>query len=356
MPMRCWGGFSMWQNLSLTLIVGLFGLWAGKKLHLPVPNMLGPMFAVAAFNVFTGYATIPPSIKFFTQIINGTFIGAGIYLADVYVLRKMIPASIVNILGMLLFGILVGCLLYAMTPYDLVTMLFSAAPGGMVDTPLISHDFGAEVGVVAVMQLVRVVTAMSIIPFVLRAILKRQNHQRRLKEERVSRVEMKPAGFDWKNFALSLLVGSICGLIGILLDVPAGALIFAMIGTAVFNIFTNRGFMPAKVRSIAQLLAGSLIGSAITMQSLIQMKSLLIPALILAAACIIFDLLLSYIFVKFLRVDLATALFANAAGGGADTAIMALEYNANGAAVALMHTFRMCAIILFYPIIVHLLT
>lgn len=342
----------MLWSFTKTLIVALIGVVIARKIKLPVANMLGAMFAVAIYNIITNDVHISSDVRLFTQIINGAFIGSTIQLADILLLRKMVPAVVVNVTGMLSFGLLMGLGLTYITDYELVTTAFACAPGGLVDMPLISHDYGADIGAVALLQLVRVLIAMAVLPFILRKVL----HHLNIQENKNGEIRTLQQKFNGKNFAYTIGLGIIGGMIGYWLGIPAGALIVAMIICAGFNMATGRGYVPRAVKTAAQLLAGVLIGGSVTMDSLIQMKTLLGPIILLLVAVILLDLGLSYIFVKVFHIDVQTAVFANAPGGMTDMALMATEYGANMALVMMFQTMRMCGTILLYPWLVLILT
>lgn len=351
MKVRITEAMDMLWGFAKTLSVALVGMVVARKLKIPVANMLGPMFAVAIYNVFTNDVHLSSNVRIFTQIINGAFIGAGIQMADVLILRKMTPAVIVNVVGMLSFGLLLGVSFTFISDYDLATTAFACAPGGLTDMPLISHDYGADVGAVALLQLSRVLVAMAILPFVLRKVLKYM----KIEENKKGEIRRVKPPFNGKNFALTMLIGAFGGGIGFLLGIPAGALMIAMVLCAIFNMATGRGYMPIGVKTFAQLMAGTLIGSSVTMESVIQMRTLLVPILVMAVAVILLDLGLSWIFIKVFHIDAQTALFANAPGGLTDMALMATEYGANMATVVMFQTMRMCGTILLYPWLVMIL-
>lgn len=59
------------------------------------------------------------------------------------------------------------------------------------------------------------------------------------------------------------------------MKVPAGALIGAILFTAIFNIMTGMGTFPTAMKTVVQAIAGGFIGQRITRGDLKEMKTIL---------------------------------------------------------------------------------
>ena len=57
--------------LILTLTIGILGGYLADKKKIPAAFMIGALFAVAIFNIFTDRAFLPTSFKFITQVATG---------------------------------------------------------------------------------------------------------------------------------------------------------------------------------------------------------------------------------------------------------------------------------------------
>lgn len=340
-----------WLRLLLTLAVASLGVAFARKLKMPVAPMVGSILAVGCLQIGTGQAYMPNTVQMLTQIINGAFIGSMIGYEDVLRLKNLIAPSVVNAAAMLAYGVLMSFAVIYFAHCSQITALFACAPGGLTDMTLIGHDLGADVGVVAVMQLSRVLFAMAVLPFVLKWVLHRFHVQEGQGQQAADDGKKREVHTN-RQLMITLLVGLIGGLIGHLSGVPAGRLIFAMIACTTFNVITRQGYMPRWVKLCAQTLAGTLIGSSLTLESVIQMRLLCIPIIALALGYLLLDFLLTFVLVKFLHVNLQTALFACAPGGMADMALMAADFGANMVSVVSIQMVRMCGTILLYPVLV----
>ncbi len=115
----------------------------------------------------------------------------------------------------------------------------------------------------------------------------------------------------------TLLIGALGGYAGIKLKIPAGAMIGSMISVAVYNVLSQKGYFPSNFKLIAQIVIGSVIGLNFTLESFIELKKLIIPAIILVVGLTFFSVTLGLILFKItgsnlfksVAIDLPTALW-----------------------------------------------
>lgn len=153
----------------------------------------------------------------------------------------------------------------------------------------------------------------------------------------------------------TLIIAGIGGYVGIKLKVPAGALIGAMIFVAIYNIKTSQGYIPKDFKLIAQIVVGAMLGLNFNMQSILALKKLILPSIVLVLGLTIFSLLLGILIHKITGLDLVTALFSSSPGGLTDMSLLAEAYGAQTHVVALMHLIRLTTVITIFPIIIKFL-
>lgn len=154
----------------------------------------------------------------------------------------------------------------------------------------------------------------------------------------------------------TLIIAIIGGLIGMKLKIPAGALIGSMIFVAIFNICCEKGELPANFRVVAQILVGGLIGLSFSRESLIGLKELIGPAILLTVGLLVFCILLGYLISKFTGMDLMTALFSSAPGGLSEMTLISEAYGADISKVILLQLTRMILVITVLPFIIGFLS
>lgn len=360
----------MLHLILLTLFVGGIGSFIGMKLKIPVGGMVGAMVAVLIFNVITGNAHMPPEVRKITQIAAGAMLGSRIKRKDVYDLREVLLPAIILIIGMIIINFSFGFLVSRISNLDLATALFAAAPGGLSDMALIADDLGADSPKVALLQLIRVVGVISIYPPIMKYIYSRMK-KKNTGEARENEVQVVSASFESvspsiekvgdkdeeikmqnrRNLGLTVGIAALGGIVGILLNIPAGAMVLSMIAAAAFNITSGRGYFPSNYRSVTQSATGALIGSRMTSADIFGIKDILLPAAVLTVGMLCLTFFIGYAIYKFSKFDLITALLASTPGGLTEITMMAEEVGADAPKVAVLHLFRLVTVISVFPIV-----
>lgn len=147
----------------------------------------------------------------------------------------------------------------------------------------------------------------------------------------------------------TLLIAGIGGYLGIKLKVPAGAFVGAMIAVAIFNMYTGKGQMPMQFKLVAQIVVGGMIGLNFKMDTLSELKSLLMPALIILIGLTFYCILLGFIIHKVTGLDLVTSLFSTSPGGITDMTLISEAYGAETPKVAILHLVRLVTVITVLP-------
>ena len=343
-------------QLIITFIVAIIGALIAKKLRIPAGFMIGSMIAVAVFNVISGKAFFPHYLKTMTQIISGLFIGCKISRAELGLLKRSVKPAIINMIFVISACIGMGCVMCTMTDCSLPTCLFATAPGSMVDMSIIGMEMGADTTVVSVMQIVRLVSILSLFPTFFGCLIRRvgaksKNAKCIEKDAHCSEAVSK----TWCNMGITIFVAIVSGMIGYFSGFPAGALIFSMIGVSVQNIVFDNAYMHINLKRFAQICAGALIGESINAEAIMNLKNSIIPAVILVVGIVIIVIILSFILYKTTDLDFATCLFSCAPGGASDLALIAEEYGANTPKVSIIQSVRVIMVVIIYPVVIHLL-
>ncbi len=154
----------------------------------------------------------------------------------------------------------------------------------------------------------------------------------------------------------TLIIAIIGGFIGIKLKIPAGALVGAMIAVAIYNINTGKGDIPPYFKIMAQIVVGGMIGLNFNMETVHELKDLIVPALILVFGLTVFSLSLGFIISKLTGLDMITALFSSSPGGLTDMTLISEAYGAEVPKVALLHLMRLVTVITVLPMVIKLFT
>ena len=160
-------GGSVLEKIVYTLAVAFIGGYVGIKLKIPAGAFIGAMFSVAIFNICLGKAEIPSNLKLVAQVVMGGIVGLNFTAATMSGLKNLIAPALILMVGLMVYSVFLGFVISKLTGLDLMTALFSSAPGGLTDMTIISDAYGAETPKVALLHLVRLITVISVLPFIL---------------------------------------------------------------------------------------------------------------------------------------------------------------------------------------------
>lgn len=345
----------------ITILIGVIGSYFAIKAKIPAGAMVGSLFFIAIFNIFKGETYLPQNTKIITQIATGIFIGSKITLEDIKGLKKTLFPAVLLVTLMAAFNFVMGFFIYLTTEIDIVTALFATAPGGITDISIISYDFGADSAKVAILQLIRMVSVVGILPFVIKFVVKKINKNKQEKSNSFEGVKNKLKGeisFDVmsKRTSITILIGTVAGIIGLYSKIPAGAMSIAMVGTAFYNIFSNKAYIPSRLKQFIQILAGAFIGTQMTMKDIVSLKEITVPVIIVIIGFCLMNLILGVIIYKITNFSIQTSLFSAAPGGISDMAIIAEELDADTPKVAVMQFCRLVTVIAVYPILIKIVS
>ena len=154
-------------RLPLTIGIGIAGTFAFHALALPLPFLLGPLFACLVAALLGVPVRDAGSLGKVMRTILGVAIGASITpdlmarLPQMAVTLAMVPLYVVTIaaIGVPFFRRLYG--------YDLPTAWYAAMPGGLADMTLFGQEAGANVRTLTLVHATRVIVIVMATPFLL---------------------------------------------------------------------------------------------------------------------------------------------------------------------------------------------
>ena len=125
---------------------------------------------------------------------------------------------------------------------------------------------------------------------------------------------------------------------------PAGVMVFAIVVIVLLNITTSACYVPLTIKTVAQLLAGAVVGCSIHPSAL--------ALLILMANYWLVNLIYSTICKKKGMLDLKSAMLASAPGGATDMSLIAADLNADLTKIALIQVLRAIYAVPFMPMVI----
>lgn len=155
---------------------------------------------------------------------------------------------------------------------------------------------------------------------------------------------------------IALLVAATAGGVFLRLKVPAGLLVGGILAVSLLSILTGNVVAPPYLTIILQILSGTLIGSSFAKQDLLDIKKLIVPAVLLVGGMLANNLIIGSLIAWLSPLDLLSSLMGCIPGGVTEIVIMADQLGADVPAVAVMQLSRLIFSLLFFPSLIKYLT
>jgi hypothetical protein len=159
------------KNFSVTILVAtVFGA-LGKLCDIPSAALVFSMVSIIVLKLSTGKASMPRLMRRFAQALSGAYIGSSIEYSEIVEMRYLFIPAILLILGYLITCIFLGSLLHKKYRMPIDESMLASTPAGAADMALISADIGIESADLIVLQIIRMITVVSIFPQLIRLIV-----------------------------------------------------------------------------------------------------------------------------------------------------------------------------------------
>lgn len=150
-------------------------------------------------------------------------------------------------------------------------------------------------------------------------------------------------------------LGTIGGLVGSRLKIPAGSLIVAMLTIIVFKLVTKTHWvMPKGFNFVLQVALGIMVGASFQPDMLPVLKKLFFPVLASTVTLVGVGILLSIIFARMGILDAPAAYLGTSPGAMSAIIVLAFESGTSATLVVCFHFFRVAFVILTAPLFLKL--
>jgi uncharacterized protein len=147
-------------------------------------------------------------------------------------------------------------------------------------------------------------------------------------------------------------LGTLGGLAGSRLKIPAGGLIAAMVIIIVFKLITKTHWeIPKGFNLILQIALGIMVGSSFQPAMLPVFKQLFFPVLTSTVTLVSVGILLAIIFTRMGILDAPAAYLGTSPGAMSALIVLAFDTGASATLVVCFHFFRVVFVILTAPLI-----
>ncbi len=158
-----------WSVVLPAVLAAPVGAWLASLLKLPIPCLLGPIFATAAAVLLGGEAPrVSPWLMNPALIFFGTYFGIIISLESIRRLGRVLPYAIGGSFAILAFTVLVAYGLTFVVPATMLTSFLSTAPGGLSEVGVVALALHADVAFIMAYQLFRLFSILLLLPPLIR--------------------------------------------------------------------------------------------------------------------------------------------------------------------------------------------
>jgi membrane AbrB-like protein len=343
-------------KLALTIFAALAGARLFERIHAPAPMVSGSIIGVTACTLlFPGWTFFPAELKTFVQICSGATIGSRVSRRNIREMRYLLISAVALIASLLAFNIVCAIGLFHTGIRSIPTAMFSSAPGGISDMAIMAPDFGADPVYVAVIQLCRLLFINSVFPVLIQFVVRHKLYPGAERPVAVRKTDVQSAGLTAAPFPLTAVLALTGGMLFKYLGVPAGAILGAAFFVALENVKYEKIALPGPFKYAVQLGIGCYVGVQMTRSSLLILRAVIPPVLLLLLASLVYTYLCALLICSVSHMDFATSMLMCAPGGLSEMAIIADEMGADTPKVAVMHSIRLICIVAFFNRIIPVL-
>lgn len=149
--------------------LSVLGGYIAGKIHMPTPNMLGPILMTAVFSVAAGtLQPVPGVLMACAQVSIGLFMGLQLDAGRISRTRNILPYIFIGTALMIAVSVFTAGILSQRYGFTLVTAFLAMAPGGIAEMSLAGMSMGEDVSIILTYQLVRVLAINIFVPVLMK--------------------------------------------------------------------------------------------------------------------------------------------------------------------------------------------
>lgn len=316
--------------MLLVFFIALIGALIFNALSLPIPWLLGSIFAVLIAQFFIkDRLRWPVVLRNIGLIVVGVTIGQQFDFGMFQNLGSLILFMV--IVNIVLFGFCFGMawVVSRTTGMSFKTSFVANVPGGLSQIVIFAEEEkDVNVTEVTYFHIIRVLGVVLLIPFLI------SGHA--VSGERV------PITVDSWHVLVLLLVAAALVPIGKKLKLPVAFFLTPILFIIIVNLFQiETPAMPSDVLHIAQILIGAYIGLLLKPETLKLPLKVLVAGLLSTFFMIGISYSTSFILAKYLDLTFATSFLSTAPGGIDQMGLIAAAVHADISVVTVFQLFRM---------------
>ncbi|MFC7686570.1 AbrB family transcriptional regulator [Ureibacillus sp. GCM10028918] len=326
------------KSISLVVIISVIGAVLFDMLGLPVPWMLGPLFAVLISQFFIKIELFwPVQFRNIGLVVIGVSIGQTFQLNVFSGMGWLIFLMFLINIALVVISIAMAIGVHKIGNVSLKTALTCTVPGGLGQIVVFAEEEkDINLAVVTYFHVVRVVSIVIFIPFILSGHVVQSGVADSLLD-----IELLP-------LVILLLVAGGTVWIGKKIKLPVPYFLTPILFVIVLTLFSvETPHVPSILLHIAQLLMGAYIGLLLKPNMIKLGKRVILLGIGSSLLLIAITFGQGFLLVHFLGYSLSTSFLSTAAGGLDQMSLLATAIGADVSAVTVFQIFRILFVFLF---------
>jgi len=327
------------ENSILFLLASIGGT-IFYKFHTPLPWTLGPLVATLLWKLLRKKSVYwPKPIRNSGLVVIGYAMGSPFTLQIARQISGQLPGIILSTLAIMTISLLVGWITSRYTGVGLINGIMGSVPGGLSQMAVICEEIeGADVAIVTLMQVTRLLTVVFTVPLL--AIYGLASDLGGMTSVVI------PTSIDPWTFALFAIVAIMSAELARMIKFPTPYLMGPVFGTIALIILGNTApHLPQVVLALAQITIGIRMGADITFDGLKNWKSIVAYSFGGVFSVIVASLGIDYILTRVYPISFLTAFISTAPGGMAEMGITAIAVHADVSLVVAYQLFRLLSML-----------
>lgn len=323
-----------------SIAVACAGAQLWRICHLPLPWLVGSLYAVAFARIFGLPLLAPPGSRQGGQWVIGASIG--LYFSSAVVAELLTHAALILVMALssLLMGALAAAVMVRLRLADPPTAFFASMPGGAAEMSNLADLWHAAVDRVAAAHAIRVMLVVLVVPL---AITLSGSHGTEL--AKVSAHEVV-----WSRFPL-MAAASLAGVaLFTVLRLPNAWVLGTLCAIATLGIEgVPLSALPGWLSATGQLLIGVSLGNRFAPGFLRKAPAFLGGIVVMTIGFLLGVGLLALLISSITRLELASLVLSFSPGGIAEMSITASNLNLGVPLVVASHVARLVVLMLLAP-------
>lgn len=337
----------MVKNLQ-TIMIAAFGGMLFSLVGIPLPWMLGSLSAILLWRYLTKAEVILNShLRNVALIVLGLVMGKSFSQEAALRVIDQFPVIVSTTILIIFLSVAMAYLVKRSCGISLQSAILGSIPGGFSQMIVLSDEVeGAQVSIVTLMQTVRLLLVIFLVPFVVQKGLAAKV----VAETAVSNAILPSASIDYRYLILCMLLALSGAVIATKIKFPTAYLIGPVIIIAALVL---AGFPQPKVPSeliiAAQLLMGASVGINFELTPGTKLKKLLLLSITSNLVIVLSTFGIGYMLTQLHYQSLVTSFLSLAPGGVSEMGVTAVAVGADLALVTSYQLFRFAFIMFAVP-------